>query len=487
MPSAVNAPSSYAPILSQARQAPNAIAVVQRDGMLNYREFCQHIERVTRQLARHAFPDGARIAINIADPYLHHLVNIALSRLPVIGVSARADVFNVIRPHAVVSDRPRDTAPYAKVTASRDWLAAASDQLPAHDEPLHDWDAPVRLVLSSGTTGTPKMVLFTRGQHYDRCRAQIIAHQLTRESRFLTTMSMNTAGGLVMPQACWGAGGRVCLVQLREGESEAAVLRLDPNVLMVSTSQLEDMLKHLPPSYVPTSRLTVYVAGSVLPRALNRRARLRFGNLVMIYGSTEMGTVTHAPAVAIDTNPTLTGYIVPPAQVQVVDAQGEPVPPGDVGEVRIRNIDHAQGYLDDAETTAQAFRGGWFHPGDMGTLTREGALSILGRASELMNFGGAKIAPTAMEEALAGEAGVAEMAVFAAARPEGDKPCVAVVPKSGFDESSLRARYRKAYPHLPEITVFEVEAIPRNEMGKVLRGDLARSLGGSTPHTDTLH
>ncbi|MBC7602479.1 MAG: AMP-binding protein, partial [Ramlibacter sp.] len=286
---------------------------------------------------------------------------------------------------------------------------------------------------------------------------------------------MPSVGGFVWPIGTWMAGGVVLLTTPGPKKPLVQLLRDKPTHLFVSTAQLEQLVQGLPQEFTPQTGMATYVAGSVLPRALNHAARGRLGQaLIMIYGSTEVGTVTVAPAAHVDIKPGLTGYVCPPAEVQIVDENGLEVANGATGIVRTRNVGQSHCYLDDEETTAQAFDGTWFYPGDLGALGQRGELFVQGRVRELMNFGGVKVTPDAIDEVAAQVAGVVEAASFAVKDKAGKEwPQIAVVAGPDFDEARLKTSVKASFPSLPALKVIKVDKLPRNDMGKILRQDLA--------------
>jgi acyl-coenzyme A synthetase/AMP-(fatty) acid ligase len=90
----------------------------------------------------------------------------------------------------------------------------------------------------------------------------------------------------------------------------------------------------------------------------------------------------------------------PGVELEIVNERGEPVPEGESGEIRVRVPGMASGYVDDPAASAAHFRDGWFQPGDLVSLTAEGALVVHGRADDVMNLNGIKIAPAEIERAL---------------------------------------------------------------------------------------
>src|SRR5690606_18054254 len=160
-----------------------------------------------------------------------------------------------------------------------------------------------------------------------------------------------------------------------------------------------------------------------------------------------------------------------------VDATGTPVDKGFVGEVRIRSESCVMGYLDADATAANAeevFRDGWFYLGDAGILSDTNMLTIVGRTKELMNFGGVKVAPDAIEAALRECPGVMDIAAFALDIVDGtDRPWVAVVRDHSYRQEELASRFRERFPELPKLAFSNIDSIPRNAMGKVMRNELS--------------
>ncbi|MES3003440.1 MAG: class I adenylate-forming enzyme family protein [Pseudomonadota bacterium] len=478
------APSVFGILQAHARLHPHEAAVISPRGAISYRDLCQHIDRVTRHLSSFELPAGSRVVISATNGYYRWMLYVALARLGMVSVVS--PMLDLAKPVAVVTDQPGTSGSFREILIKDSWMSAAADALPPFQEPRHPADDHCTIVLSSGTTGTPKLAPFSYAQVNERIRATIVSYSVSNSTRMLATVGMSTIGGLILPLAAWYSGGAVILAPAED----AGFMRFRPTIMFVSTAQLGGFAKSLGPDRTPIQPPTIFVAGSVLPRQVNLGARLRFGAaIMMVYGSTEVGTVTLAPAAHTDAMPALTGYVMPHAEVEIVDPQGKPVPHGTVGEVRVRTPGQVELYLDDPKTSAATFHDGWFHPGDMGVLGRKGDLSIVGRVNELMNFSGVKLAPHAVEEALGNIHGVSDLAVFSLSGPQGERPCIAVVPTSGmFGQDELAAKFQKAYPLLPKVTVFQVARIPRNDMGKVMRSQLAlEATSGGGDRAPTVH
>lgn len=103
-------------------------------------------------------------------------------------------------------------------------------------------------------------------------------------------------------------------------------------------------------------------------------------------------------------------------------------------------------------------------------LSADGVLTIVGRIKELMNFGGVKLSPNAVEDALRACPGVVDIAAFALDQ-DGNVPTpwVAVVRGDGYDQDALARKFKEVWPRLPAVKFVHADIIPRNGMGKVMR------------------
>jgi long-chain acyl-CoA synthetase len=174
------------------------------------------------------------------------------------------------------------------------------------------------------------------------------------------------------------------------------------------------------------------------------------------------------------------GVAQTPVEVRVTDSEGRELPLGEVGEVLVRGDTVMAGYWQDPAATAAALRDGWLFTGDMGSLDADGFLTLKDRSKDLIISGGSNIYPREVEEVLLLAPGVAEVSVVGAPDPEWGEVVVAfVVAQPGgavrtedLDAACLQhiARFKR-----PKRYVF-VDALPKNNYGKVLKTELRRQL-----------
>jgi fatty-acyl-CoA synthase len=180
-----------------------------------------------------------------------------------------------------------------------------------------------------------------------------------------------------------------------------------------------------------------------------------------------------------DARPASCGRPVLNVETRVVDPDMNDVPPGTHGEIVHRSPQLLTGYWEKPEETAEAFRGGWFHSGDVGYFDDEGFLYIVDRIRDVINTGGVLVASREVEEVLFTHPAVSEVAVVGLPDEKWIEAVTAfVVLREGqaADEAALIAHCR---PHLaafklPKRVAF-VDHLPRNTAGKLLKRELRRT------------
>ena len=168
-------------------------------------------------------------------------------------------------------------------------------------------------------------------------------------------------------------------------------------------------------------------------------------------------------------------------EIAIMDADGNLLRPGELGEVVIRGRDVTDGYENNPEANAAAFTNGWFRTGDQGFLDEDGYLRLSGRLKELINRGGEKISPIEVDVVLMDHPAVAQCLTFAVPHAMlGEEVAAAIVLNEGAacTEHELRdfAGTRLAPFKVPRKIVF-LEEIPKGATGKLQRIGLAEKLG----------
>jgi acyl-CoA synthetase (AMP-forming)/AMP-acid ligase II len=161
-------------------------------------------------------------------------------------------------------------------------------------------------------------------------------------------------------------------------------------------------------------------------------------------------------------------------EVEVVDDSGKALPPDAVGLLRYRGPGIAEGYYRDEEASREAFRDGWFYPGDLAALNERGYIFLRGRRKDMILRGGVNIYPAEIEATLMLHPAVAEAAVFAMPSVEfGEEIAAFVQLRDAIVVAELRQWCAdKLAPYKRPKVITIVEAMPRNSAGKVSKSDL---------------
>lgn len=167
-------------------------------------------------------------------------------------------------------------------------------------------------------------------------------------------------------------------------------------------------------------------------------------------------------------------------EITLLDEHSERVPLGTPGEVAIKGPNVFGGYEGNAEANAESFTHGWFRTGDRGYLDDDGYLVLVGRIKEMINYGGEKISPREIDEALLSHPAVSEAVCFGVPdRVYGERVAAAVVLNGTASEAELISYCRSLVADFKcPSTVYIVDSIPRGATGKIQRRTLASVIAG---------
>ena len=172
-------------------------------------------------------------------------------------------------------------------------------------------------------------------------------------------------------------------------------------------------------------------------------------------------------------------------EVAVVGADGRPLAPGEIGEIVCRGDVVMAGYWRNAAASAEALRDGWLWTGDLGSLDARGCLSLRDRSKDVVISGGSNIYPREVEEALLAHAGVSEACVVGAPDAEWGEVVVAFVVRvegSDVTPQALDAHCLERIARFKRPKRYEfVDALPKNNYGKVLKRELRARLALPDP------
>ncbi len=348
-----------------------------------------------------------------------------------------------------------------------------------------DRDHPLWFFYTSGTTGRPKAAVLTHGQ-----MAFVVANHLAD----LLPGLRETDRSLVLAPLSHGAGVHA-LMHVARGAASVLLPgdSLDPEAAFEAIERhrigncftVPTILKRLAEDpaaarHDHTSLKHVVYAGAPMYRADQERALAALGPVIVQYfGLGEVtGNITVLRADEHDgAQLGSCGTARSGMEVAVLDAAGRELPAGEQGELCTRGPAVFAGYWDNPEATAQAFRGGWFHTGDLGRMDARGFVTITGRSSDMYISGGSNVYPREIEEALLTMPEIAEAAVFGIDDAAWGESGVAVlVARTGAAVPSTAAVLDHLQPRLakykwPRRIVFW-PALPKSAYGKLVKRDI---------------
>jgi long-chain acyl-CoA synthetase len=341
---------------------------------------------------------------------------------------------------------------------------------------------------TSGSTGVPKGAVITHAGLVAAASAYAHAMATDETDRTLVMVPLFHNTGFCDQLAhMLLVGGTVDLLPaFGVGAAREALLRRPSSFLMgvpgilrlLATGERGDEI-------FSACRIACY-GGSPMPEAWIEDIASRWPGLRLYnsYGLTEFTSVSHLldPADLADHAGTV-GRPVPGALQRIVDGDGNDLPPGVVGSILLTGPSRMQKYWHDRARTSEVIRGRWLVTGDLGSVSQDGFLTLVGRSSDVINRGGEKVSPLQVEAALSLVAEIAESAVVAAPHPIFGERVVAFVALGNGDQLDEDGARRQLALRIADYAIperfFVVDQLPRGSTGKVDRRALCVSAEAS--------
>ena len=346
-------------------------------------------------------------------------------------------------------------------------------------------DDPAVLIYTSGTTGPPKGVLHAHRFLIGHLPNIEVSHGFFPQPGDCgwTPADWAWIGGLMdMAMPCLYYGVPLVAHRMRKFEPEAAWRLIADhgvrNLFLPPTA-----LKLLRQAPVPRglSLRSVSSGGESLGAEMLDWGQRALGCPINeIYGQTECNLVISSGDDLFPTIPGKMGRAVPGMEVAVIDAAGNPVPDGEVGEIAVRRGTPVMflEYLGQPEKTAGKFIGDWMRTGDLGTRDADGYFAYVARDDDIISSAGYRIGPSEIENCLMGHPAVAMAAAVGVPDPvRGQVVKAFVVLRDGAEweglAEALRARVQeRVSPHVAPREVVRADSLPMTATGKILRREL---------------
>jgi o-succinylbenzoate---CoA ligase len=338
------------------------------------------------------------------------------------------------------------------------------------------------VMYTSGTTGNPKGVLQTYGNHWWSAIGSALNLGFTDKDRWLCSVPLFHISGfsILMRSVIYG----MPLILHESFDAKRTIEEIQSKqvtIMSVVGTMLTKVIETLEEEFLPSSFRCFLLGGGPAPLPLLKACMAKEVPVFQTYGMTETSSqiVTLSPEYSL-TKIGSAGKPLFPAQLQILLEDGRMAGPMEAGEIVVKGPNVTAGYLNRQEANMDKFKNGWFYTGDIGKLDEEGFLYVLDRRSDLIISGGENIYPAEIEAVLLAHPGISEAGVTGIEdKTWGQVPIAFVVQnkESIVSEEELMqfclanlAKYK-----VPKKFAF-INKLPRNASKKLLRRKLLEIL-----------
>src|SRR5580693_1503885 len=503
-----------------ARVWPGKTAVVYGARRLTYSELAAEAQRVAQALRASGVGPGDRVAYlmpNLPEMLIaHYAVPLAGAVLVAVNTRLTAEDVAYILSHSGAKIVVTDAALLSVAAEAAKGVEAVTELVVAEDTEIApvdvDWSgeprlvsyseflargtgdplswsvsdelAPIAVNYTSGTTGRPKGVIYTHRGAYLNCFGEIIHSRNDENSVYLWTLPMFHCSGWCTTWSLTAIGGtHVCLREVRgdaiwQQVREHGVTHLNAAPTVVSA------ILNAPEAGPLTRPVLITTAGAPpSPTTIAQMEQMGF-QIVHVYGLTE----TYGPISYCQSQPQWAGLsseersvlqarqgvsMIQAEGLRIVDKAMADVPAdgSTMGEIIMRGNNVMAGYYLDPQATAEAFRGGWFHSGDLGVMHPDGYIELRDRIKDIVISGGENISTVEVEQALMSHPAVLDVAVVGVPDEKwGERPKAFVVLRAGHgatpQELLTHVRTKIARYKAPREIDITLE-LPKTSTGKI--------------------
>ena len=476
-----------------ARHYGDAACITEGAKTLSYRDFDAATDRLGNALLAAGLKPGDRVGVLLPNGVDCLLAYYALAKAGFVrlGLNTRETLENheyklaETDAHAVIHNGEARFGLDVEIDSLRlrDMVDNGDDAPCSVDRPL---DAPYRIGFTGGTTGRPKgVVLTTRGE-------------LSEISAFLTDLipDIGADDAFLHAAPIAHASGAFFLPAIERGAHSVIMPAFDAEQFLALAEESRASLTFLVPTmlamimdapgiaHADLNLRRIAYGASPISSGLLERAEARFGQIfAQTYGQAE------SPMVITCLKPEDHGRVgscgrpFTIADVAVVDQEDNFLLPNELGEIVTRGPQTMAGYWNRPEATAKAFRNGWLHTGDVGTMDEDGFFYILDRKDDMLISGGFNVYPREVEEILMACDGVREAAVVGL--PDdiwGDRVHAVVTGRSGLCSQEVMAHAKGHLANYKRPKDIEVwPELPKSAANKILRRSVRERILKSEP------
>ena len=481
----------YARLAHLAQYQATKVAVETSRSRTTYAELELLARRLAGGLRQAGIGPGSIVGLRLRETPDHIAALFAAMRM---GATALPlDWRNTRSEFVRICERFRPTVVLSDDSPNADWppamlgIAGLLNSDPDAAAPAEPAGGPLILSLTSGTTGIPKAMIVTHENIFARTANRALEGMFAKEDRFLNTLPLAYTAGREHSLSTILMGGTLVLFPTLFGPAELISyvnqqgitgLNLSPNMSRSILNAHRDD-GHLS---MPNLRVLISTTGKLEPTERSAIRERVSPSLIDYYGSTGTGLISVIARVEDGSEPTAVGRPALGVEVEIADLAGNPMPPGEVGRIRVRGPNVATPMPGPPGSDDEGFREGWYYPGDLGRIDKNGILHLHGRAADLIKRGGLMVHAQEVEQALCRHASVADAAVVGAPSPNLGQEVVAFVVTRRQLEARELVQYCRTElaPYKIPSRFFFVDSLPRNANGKVVKPELLARLQETT-------
>ncbi len=353
--------------------------------------------------------------------------------------------------------------------ALSEWMANASPKAQAVSMTSDD---PAVILYTSGTTGFPKGAVLSHGNVVSNVRACVDVFKMQHEERILLFLPLfHNFGQNAAFNPCFEAGATLVLHRKFEIDSVLKSIIKNNVTTFYGVPTIYTLLYDKVSAKQMDSIHRYISAAAILPLEISRKWHDKFGVVINEgYGLTEnsLACFNHF----FKYKPGSVGSPLSGVEMKIVDAEGNEVAPGKLGEITIRGSNVMLEYWNRPKETAEVIKDGWFHTGDIGKMDEDGYFYIVDRVKDMVNVGGLKVHPSEVENLIYQHPAVLEAAVYGikdALMGEQVRASIVLKPAQTLTEEKMIAFCcQHLAPFKVPSTVEFVNSLPKSKTGKIL-------------------
>ena len=469
---------------------PGRTALLREGRLLSFRELHARVEGIAATLTSHGFGVGDRFALLLPNGPDYIELMYACSMLGVIAVPLNTRLSTKEIDRVLEDARPRGIVRHSSLAVpgvQLSWQQVIDEEpLPIRNDPapkvFYDPEAVLGLIYTSGTTGQPKGVMVTHGNiladvhnfnywmRYTEGGIYLHAAPIFHIADFPGMFAAPAFGAsqITIPKF---SAQTFCETVEREHVTHTVLVPTMINLL----TQFPDARKY----DLGSLQVLAYGGSPMAPQLVHQtRDLLPKVKLIQVYGLSETGFLTGLQDQEHTEDKLIScGRPCPGVDLLVTDISGKQADAGQAGELIARGANVMRGYWNNPEETAEAFRNGFFHTGDIGHQDAGGYFYILDRLKDMIVTGGENVYSGEVEAVIYDHPAVREVAVFGVPDPQWGElvmACVVLKPGTALTADDLVAFCRRSLASykLPRRVEFSEADLPKSSTGKMLKRTL---------------